>query len=298
MDIKKRIINHNRRWNISLDIDEQFSQLRNRVIRVINDFLSDSLTNDQKTDKQFRDKLDTCLGREPELKRNSIFYLPIKPGIFPQDKRVFTDTYLYKEIKESKNIKQLATALQVLFWVLEDVNKDLPLDKIVKELREAAELSPNTGFHITLSKKRVILYPPGAKLLDQRVINDVLEWLDQYPKVAKYFEQALKFHAEGNSNEYRNLLDNLRFSIEQLLKEVLDNDKSLEKQKDELLAWLKQRKNHQWIINLYQQLLHYYCKYQNDAVKHDEEFSKDELEFMIYLTGIFIRFLIQPKPNE
>lgn len=301
--MKIRVINHNKRWNISVDADKQFIQLRNRVVGVIHQFLGQIFVSKIKTDMQFKTYLDYSLGEEIELERNDILssfdLSSVQRSIQGIRKdRFFTDTYIYKEIEASKNTKQLATALQVLFWVLEDEDKKLPLDKIVKQLRDAAELSPNTGSRITISKTGVICYPTGAKLLDEGIVNDVLDWLGKYPKVAKYFEQALKFYAEGNRNEYRNLLDNLRFSIEQLLKEILSNDKSLEKQKDDLLFWLKQRKNHQWIINLYQQLLYYYCKYQNDAVKHDEEFSKDEIEFMIYLTGTFIRFLVQPKPTE
>lgn len=294
MDIKIRVRNHNKRWNISQDAEKQFNQLRNRVIGVIHQFLGQLVINDIKIDRQFKKDLDYSLGKEIELEHNNIFFIPIKfPNTATQNKRVFTDTHVYKEIKESKNIKQLATALQVLFWVIEHEDKNLPLKEIVKELRDVAELSPNIGFRITLTKKGVIFYPPGAKLLDEGVVNDVLDWLEKYPKVAKYFEEALKIYTDGDMSKYRNLLDNLRFSIEQLLKEILGNPKSLENQKDDLLRWLDKRKKHQGIIKLYQQLLYHYCTYQNDAVKHNEAFFEDEIEFMIYLTGTFIRFIIQ-----
>jgi hypothetical protein len=36
-----------------------------------------------------------------------------------------------------------------------------------------------------------------------------------------------------------------------------------------------------------------YRLYQNDAVKHGEAFSEKEIEFMIYLTGTFMRLLLQ-----
>ena len=309
MDIKKRIIDHNKRWNISVDEEEQFLQLRNRAIKIINNYLSKLLVNEQQIDEQFKEMLDDFLGEEIEFKRNlrssgtflspslGESFLKLQETIYTDNNKYFGNTHVYREIKVCKNIKQLATALEVLFLILEKEDKNLPLDKIVKKLRDAAKLSPNVGFNITLSKKRVILYPPGAKLLDEGVVNDVLEWLEKYPKVANAFEESLKIYTDRDTNKYRNLLDNLRFSIEQLLKEILNNDKPLEKQKEELLPWLKQRGNHQWIINLYQQLLYYYCQYQNDAVKHDEEFSKDEIEFMIYLTGTFIRFLIQPNES-
>jgi hypothetical protein len=36
----------------------------------------------------------------------------------------------------------------------------------------------------------------------------------------------------------------------------------------------------------------------NDAVKHNEKYSLDEIEFMIYLTGNFMRLLIQLSKKE
>lgn len=40
-----------------------------------------------------------------------------------------------------------------------------------------------------------------------------------------------------------------------------------------------------------------YALYQNNAVKHDEEFAVDEIEFIIYLTGNFMRFLLRLAEN-
>jgi hypothetical protein len=36
-----------------------------------------------------------------------------------------------------------------------------------------------------------------------------------------------------------------------------------------------------------------YKQFQNDAVKHEEEFAENDIEFMIYLTGTFMRLLLQ-----
>lgn len=45
---------------------------------------------------------------------------------------------------------------------------------------------------------------------------------------------------------------------------------------------------------MYKQLLFGpYRIYQNQAVKHGEEYSENEVEFMIYLTGTFMRLLLQ-----
>lgn len=99
---------------------------------------------------------------------------------------------------------------------------------------------------------------------------------------------------EGDVGDYRSLFDNLRLALEQLLRQVLDNKKSLENQERELLKWIKARGAHQQVVNMYKQLLFGpYSRYQNDAVKHGEQYSEDEAEFMIYLTGIFMRLLLR-----
>ncbi len=89
------------------------------------------------------------------------------------------------------------------------------------------------------------------------------------------------------------MLDNLRFALEQLLKNILSNRKSLENQKTYLLPWLRKKGLHTQVVNLYEKLLKTYQDYQNNAVKHNEDFSLDEVEYMIYLTGNFMRLLIQ-----
>jgi len=75
---------------------------------------------------------------------------------------------------------------------------------------------------------------------------------------------------------------------------VLGNKKSLENQQKDLLSWLNSKGLHQEVVNLYNQFLFgQYCMYHNNAVKHSEEFSKKEIEFMIYQTGNFIRLVLQ-----
>jgi hypothetical protein len=44
---------------------------------------------------------------------------------------------------------------------------------------------------------------------------------------------------------------------------------------------------------MYDDLLARFMQYQNDAVKHGDNWSSIEIEFMIYLTGAFMRLLLQ-----
>ena len=65
-----------------------------------------------------------------------------------------------------------------------------------------------------------------------------------------------------------------------------------------MLPWLKERGLHQQVINMYSDLLRKFCEYQNDAVKHDEKWSPEEVEFMIYLTGVFMRLLVELESKK
>jgi len=60
-----------------------------------------------------------------------------------------------------------------------------------------------------------------------------------------------------------------------------------------LVGWMKQRKAHVQVRNLYNTLLVFFCQYQNEAVKHGNGWQEVEIEYMIYLTGAFMRFLLQ-----
>lgn len=57
---------------------------------------------------------------------------------------------------------------------------------------------------------------------------------------------------------------------------------------------MKNRGLHAHVVGMYHDLLfRHFTVYQNDAVKHAERYSPQEIEFMIYLAGTFMRLLIQ-----
>lgn len=184
-------------------------------------------------------------------------------------------------------------ALQCLLWALEDCGTR-GVGKFIDNLPTAVAISPTIDVAIARQGNRVTLYPGGARLLDEAVVNEALEWLDQYPQVSKHFEEALRIYQTKDVKKYRNLLDNLRFAGEQLLRALLKNRKSLENQKAPLSDWLEAHGVHKQVQNMYASMLFGpYAMYQNEAVKHGDKSSPVEVEYMIYLTGTFIRFLLQ-----
>jgi hypothetical protein len=210
----------------------------------------------------------------------------------------FSLTQAADVLAKTSDLGALVDGLQRLLWAIEETDP-AKLKALVPALNAAFDLSPNVLMRCVHHGGKATLHPGGAEILDEALIDDNLGWLAAYPTVEKPFVQALTMYLEKQPNEQRNLLDNLRFAVEQLLRVVLKNEKSLENQKDAFLAWLKDHGLHSSIISMYHVLLFdRFTKYQNDAVKHSEQYSPLEIEFMLYLTGTFIRLILRVDESQ
>ena len=122
-------------------------------------------------------------------------------------------------------------------------------------------------------------------------------WLDKYPRAYKVYKEAMIKYSNKIFN--RNILDDLRLSLELLVKDILKNEQSLENQNKELSVFLLENSNSQQIINLFNTLLKSYETYHNNIVKHYKEsnsaenIKENELDFIVELTNIVIKFLIE-----
>ena len=66
----------------------------------------------------------------------------------------------------------------------------------------------------------------------------------------------------------------------------------MENQEKTLSEYLERKNVPKELKNMFWKLIDYYTKYQNNYAKHDDKVDSLETEFMIYLTGTFIRFLM------
>lgn len=155
--------------------------------------------------------------------------------------------------------------------------------EITKELyfveKEIKELNPSYKF-------TVLRQDVNIDLIKKNLVD-----LNQYPNAGRMYQSAMDKLNEGSFQ--RNLIDDLRLSIELLLKDVLKNDKSLENQVSDVGAYLKMKGTSTEIRNMFLKLLEYYGKYQNEYVKHDDSVKENEIDFVINVSSSFIRLIIQ-----
>ncbi|MEQ9102360.1 MAG: hypothetical protein RIF36_16380 [Imperialibacter sp.] len=122
------------------------------------------------------------------------------------------------------------------------------------------------------------------------LIEEARQGLIAYPDSLRIFNSAIEKY-EGGKFE-RNALDDMRLSLEILLRQLLGNTKSLENQMSELGAYQKSRGASNEVTNMFHKLIEYYTKYQNNYVKHNDMVQASEINFVVDLTSTFMKYLL------
>ena len=123
------------------------------------------------------------------------------------------------------------------------------------------------------------------------IITETQHWLSKYPEILKQYNSGIEKYK--NRVYERNLLDDMRLTLELLLKAILGNQKSLENQLPEIGKYQKEKGLSTEFTSMFNKLLDYYSKYQNNYVKHNDKVISREVEFIIELTTLFMRNLIK-----
>ncbi len=291
MIISCKINNFYKRWNIVYDEDKRFTDFKNRALSTIDNTLGEIFLSDENLERRFLKLIAKHIPQSKIGVFQNIYKAAEIVGV-----KEFRNSPVYKVISGENNFVEFIKCLQVLFWLHFDSGAK---EELCLGFKEDIELSLLDIQIKRIKRDNIIFYPKGSKLLDEKVINDVLDWLISYPKVQENFKSALEKYQDKIYQ--RNLIDDLRLSLELLLKKILNNrKKSLENQREPLGKYLEQKNVPKELKNMYWKLIDYYTKYQNNYAKHEDKVDSSEIEFIIYLTGIFIRFLmtLEDAKNE
>jgi hypothetical protein len=132
--------------------------------------------------------------------------------------------------------------------------------------------------------------------LNLSLVEETRHWLDAFPDSKQLFEAALQKHQHGVFR--RNVLDDLRLSLELLLKALFGNSKSLENQLPHLGSYIRTRGGSVELANMFTKLVDYYSKYQNSYVKHDDAVIGEEVEFVFEITSSFMKHLMRLRSRH
>ena len=135
-----------------------------------------------------------------------------------------------------------------------------------------------------------------ASEINETLIEETRHWLDGYDEALESYDSALQKYEAGIF--HRNLLDDLRLALELLLKELFDNNKSLENQIKSLGGYIQDRGGSKELANMFVKLVDYYASYQNSYAKHNSAVIEEEIEFIFEITSSFMKHLVRLSREE
>lgn len=170
---------------------------------------------------------------------------------------------------------------------------------IIRDLCELKEFKENKAVKDLkiklLSRYGHLNSEKASDEINESLIEETKHWLGDYPEALKLYEDALSKY--DMKLFQRNLLDDLRLSLEKLLRALLDNDKSLENQQDILMKFAKENGVSVEMRNMLVKLIDYYSKYHNSYIKHNDAVRENEIEIIMEMTCSFMKFLIKISPE-
>lgn len=275
--LKKKIDAFNKRWDFveNLSHEEEFRKFK---IRILNDFTR----IDRFLDKENISLFCRALGIEEVW----------KSGYSSGNYSVNVITSLKDETNEKKfyQIIELIFSLDIkndhdYYAHQTTFSKEILYSKTV----QAVEFS-NINLEITRKEGEVILYPKGEKVFDEKLVNEVLSFLDK--KSGEHFKSALKYYQAGNKKDAIESAESLRRTIEEFLRYKLDNPSGLHDNIKELFLGLKKDNRDPIIRNIIQRFFSYLDEYFNENSKHkDGDIDSNENEFLIYQAGVLLRYI-------
>lgn len=276
MDLKKKMEKFNKRWNItsSDSYEAAFKKFKTRILNIFKD-IDRHVTNESIT------AFCQYYGIEEVWHSNPYGDHSWSTNII--DRLVRED-----DEKEFYRLIELIFSLDITSAVGYDHRYTYSKNILLRDVMNAIELS-DVNVAITVSNEEVILYPRGEKELDDELVNRTLSFLNNQSN--EHFEHALKFYQAQNPIKSA---ESLRRSLEEFLRFKLKNTKGLDANITELQKKLKSNKRDPQVRNVIFQIFTYLDQYFNENSKHkDGDIDPEENEFLIYQTGLLMRYLDQ-----
>ena len=166
--------------------------------------------------------------------------------------------------------------------------------QIIKELCDLEEFKKNVSVR-ELKVKMFNRYGnmSAEKISETELVQKTRHFLSDYPAALVQYENALAKYENGIYE--RNTLDDIRLSFELLVKDLLNNNKSLENQLVGICEILDKAGTSIELKNMVTKIIDYYTKFQNHHVKHDDSVNANEIEYVIELSSVVMKFLIKAK---
>lgn len=196
-----------KRFNFSLNNDDK-NIFKNRCLAVLQYLF-------KRIDSVFRDNI---------IKQFN-YYLCMQLGIKTKQHFIVElenmDIYNYLErldINNKENYFRFIYILELILNYYYPDDNEYDVKYMINQMAEVIKLS-NERLIIYKEKNKYEIYPLDNDYLNEKLIFDILSWLNDYPKSKDCFSKAIK--EKRTLENCRNIVDNLRLSLELFLKDFL-----------------------------------------------------------------------------
>ena len=259
------------RFNIKIDLKESQKRFRNKVNNIL---FHSNLFNDGSFDLQ---NIEFQFCNEYGLK-------------FEDYSLAFESDYLKDNISFEEYLLRLICIIEILFEKVPKIAETF-CELIAEYINESPT---DLNLRIVKIKKSYSIFPKGSELLDVKLVDDSLNILSKpkYESVKIAFEKGLKEYLQSSQDKskLKNCLRDMQLAMDELSKIVL---------KDRNVGVKHLIKNENWpktgLNDYFKKMLFEYNEMLDKLSKHSSvsKFSEKEVESVIYLTGLFIRLILE-----
>lgn len=190
-----------------------------------------------------------------------------------------------KRAKAAKDASNFGSKLAKL------VPKKHDAEKKLREEQQKENDKENSSLKQTMSELSEEFREAAPIRKPNEIMQCVRPLIESYPDALSLFNNAAEKYEDGSAD--RNALDDIRLCFEKVLQGIFANQKSLENQEVILGRLLKGSGLSNEFRNMLNKLFDYYTKYQNNHIKHKDDVNKYEVSFIIELTCIFMKQMIE-----
>lgn len=139
-------------------------------------------------------------------------------------------------------------------------------------------------------------YPSGAKLLDDKIVNEALRWLSapQYRDSLSHFDKGLKdfTQAQNNPKRLEDVIGDMYKALESMARIVCNNTKGWKANAELFVSKLGLSTHYSKMLKEHGEYLHEF-RHGSQIGRERKLPSKPEVEASIYTTGLFLRLAIE-----
>lgn len=184
------------------------------------------------------------------------------------------------------NFLNCLRSIESAYDLFKELGEENQILDIIKKLFELNEVD------IGVKWKNERFIKTGAKELDEKLVNDSLQWIDNnsYETVRAPFEKSLRhlLESEKDTTKLSDVITDSYEAIEALAKIINENDRDLSANREQFIKNVKASDEYKKILREY---IDYANKFRH-AIKEGKkkpDISSSEAESFVYLTGLFIR---------